>query len=502
MPFVARELEVIYGTRHVGGATDLLMDGELRIKLSNDYQRASISFGFYATATTGPAFDTLVKAIEDDFRIPRQAIRVLHSGTDLIGASGFGLDPAQNTGFWANPVIRKLGDKGDTVRTRHYEVTIDAQRPADLTGQSGRLNSNINLETSPSGRLTLTVTGSYTALGANKSRAQFNAAIGAYFTGLANTLIGTNKWETINTPVAESDDMDANLRFTRIARELLLNQNATQLDDPNITDSVLRVSRMRLAPGDTKQVGNPARLQEIRIAYTAWIDKSVTDIAGYWESTIKPWLMSHALAVTGATQPALVNEPVDFDYTDRRVSANLSVLAPNGSNLISATVTTTDDEDRGIRPVAVWSGDVHAKHLFQGPATRGRTVVSIVRTLAAATSGASGPVAGGAVGGQSLGPLESILKNELGGFAIDSALQFSFIDPGQGGQGNAGQAGGNTTPQPAQPVGGSSAGFVLLGQSVQRTPLTLGLAPFQLDVVDQVTTQRYIYRTAPKTGGG
>jgi hypothetical protein len=486
---VTREWKVTYGNRTVGAGTDYPITGFHGVDV--EYGLTSVSFEFMVTESSESAFATTCAAMESDFRTPRARLRLFLGSATLLD-----LNPASgtNTGFNARSKIRKKRGPEDTARSRVYVVTIDVQTPADLTGQSGRLDSRYNVEVEPGGRKTLTITGSYTALTSNAARAQFEAAIGTYESTLYTALGGT--WELVRTPQSESDDTDKTLVFTRVHRSIVLDQSGSAVNDADIVDHVITVTRGRSAPGDTQRGAAVARFQEIRVRFSCWVLASGGDLRTKWEDVIRPWLKSYAFSITGASTGAVVEDEPEIDGTTRRIEAHLRILALNGSNVIALNVTTQDETDEGLLLVPVWSGDKFAKDLIQGPANRTRTVTTTGRRVLTTTStaGISGPLTGG-VTNELANAISDSLGSEFGGFGFSSPGDVS-LDFGGGGGGAS--AGGGVVPSPSGPVGGSRDGFVQMGSAKISSPLTIGLTGETIDLEDFVQVQRLAYRKAAK----
>lgn len=494
MPAVTRTLSILYGNGGspytVGGSTDAILDGEVKVREDLAYGRASVSFSFWVFAASDAAFITATNAAETAFTTPRQKLEI------KLGSSTWRVwDPATsgsnpNSGFNQAPTIRKVGDDADTMRSRRYEVTVEIETPADLTGQAGRLDSTVNLDTEPGGRRRVTISGVYRALTTNDARAAYLAAIGTYESSVCDALIGAGLWERTTKPQEETDDAGKNLRFTRVYREILQNQALGVLDDPEIRDQTLVVTRLRTAPGDTQLGVRANRLQVVRVRYAAWVDSSSTTLLDKWETDVRPWLLQAAQDVAGLSTFAVVDEDPGLDRDNRKIDATLTILAPNGSDLLSCLVTTSDVHDPGLVAVPVWSGDVYAKHLFQGPATLVRTITTVTsRILSLGAGGAVGPVADVSAVAASQSALG---LTGFGTFGAAGGLLF----PARGG--SAAGASASLVPSPTGPVGGSGAGFVPLGpQTTTRTARTIGLVGNELDVVDQVQVLALFYRTAP-----
>lgn len=494
MPAVARDISIIYNGVTVGGTTDSILDGEVKLAEDHAYGRASVSFSFWTFATTQAAFITQTNAFETAFTTPRAKLEIKVGGTawrtwdPVAGAGG-------NTGFWQAPTIRKTGgEEGDTVRSRRYEVTIEIQTPADLAGQAGRLNSTVSLEVEQGGRRRVVISGRYTALAANNARAQYLAAIGTYQTTVCDALIGAGLWELTHRQREDSDDADKNLDFVRIYREILLAQSGAALNDPDLVDQVLVVARGRIAPGDVQFPGVPvARLQDIRVSYEVWVPGAGVDLRDKWESVIRPWILDCVAAQTLATRVAVVAEDPSFDYGNRRITASMSCVAPNSSDVISASVTTTDAADAGAFLAPVWNGDPFAKHVFRGPATLERTITTTVRRILTAGNTLLG-VVGSVANVSAVKAAQQALGIE--GAGTHDGSPSTELDFGPGG--SAAATGATLVPSPQGPVGGSANGFVQIGPQITvRTPATLGLVSTTLDVVDEQTTRRLQYRKAP-----
>lgn len=491
MPTVARTISIIYGSTTVGGTTDYILDGDVKIKENHAYGRASVSFSFWAFGTSDATFIANTNAVETAFTTPRQKLTLkLGSATwrvwdPVAGASG-------NTGFWQAPSIQKVGDLGDTTRSRRYEVTIEIQTPADLSSQNGLLWATTNLETEPGGRKRVTITGVYTALTSNDARAQFNASIGTYQSTQCDALIGSGAWELVHTPQADGDVIDKNLHFTRVYREILLQQSLSALNNANIVDQEILVAVSRQAPGDSQgRKGVVRRLQEIRISYSAWVLPGV-DLRSEWDSIILPWIMNHAQTVSGASQIALVSSLPEFGYDNRHVRASLLIVAPGGSDLLASSVTTSDERNEGLLTVPVWSGDRFAKNVFQGPATHTRTVTTITLRLAAPLNGL-------------LGPAEDVSAIADGQRALGVDYKADVAGVGSGDL-VLSTAKGSTTAGPSaivsfQPtsIGPGTSGFIPLGpQLTTRTPRHVGLdeGGGGFDVIEETSILRLGYRTA------
>jgi hypothetical protein len=476
---VARELSIVYGSLTVGGTSDYLLDGSIKIRQSVEYQSASVTFLVtYAGAASEAAFAAAVAAVETAFSTPRQRLQVLQGSTTLAD-----YDPSQNTGFNAAPRARKLAGPSDTGRSRTWEVTIDVDRPASLSGQGGRREATVNVERSPSRRRLVTFSGTYTALGSNGARAQYEASIDAYVATVLVSLGGT--YELVNEPQAVADDTDKVLDYTRQYREILLAQSAAATNDADLVESRLSWTRVRVAPGDSRVRGVlPSRLQELVVHYDAWV-LGTTDLRSKWEGTVRPWVLQHALSASGASAGAIVYEDPGLDYSDRKIGATLRVLAVFGGALLEGSVVTRETRDLGLAPASVWGQSAHSRYMFQGPATSLRTVATTTRELGSSAQAARGGAAPNGFGVFNINPAA---RGDGSGFPprFETGSAAGFVAAG-GRSGESADVGGDS----AASAGGGS--WVLIDTDTTSHPVTIGLAGEQLDTIETSTVDRYLW---------
>lgn len=396
-PAVTRELSVIYGGFTVGGATDRLLDDYHR-KVKN-YVDVVIEFSFLTTAASEAAFATEVRAIEAAFRKPLQKLEIKQGSATLDT-----YDPGTtvNTGFNAQPEIIKRNDIGDTGRSRRYEVRITVQLPADLSGQSGRRDSSVEISYSPSRVRTLTITGTYTALTTNAALTQYEASIAAYATSVTTALTGT--WELAEEPRVTHDDQNKTVDFEIVYEELIFKQSQSSLDDSAIVKQGMLIRRRFTSPGDTPSGfrgfpsgggggggggivvgpggpigrakasgGRVRRFFILSCQYEAWIDKDVisgtTELRTKWLDEIRPWILGNIKEIFGPTAGALVSEEPEFDLPQNRIRANLEWWGvESGAGILEFQYTYRLQAELGKFIAPVWSGDSAAAHVFQGPA--------------------------------------------------------------------------------------------------------------------------------------
>jgi len=411
---VTRELTITYAGVTFGGSTARQIDNYTIHE--EEFERGYFEFEFVTTATSDAAFATEIIAVRDALRKPRQDLVVTQNGQTLLSRKH-----SDNTGLDTEPVITKDGDPADTGRSRHFRARISYGLPADNTSTNFRRTATINVEYEPSRRRRVTISGVYTANssdGTTGSFAQYLAQISTYATSVLTAIDSSATWEKVGEPSVAYSDTDKVTNFTVVYREILHNQALGTVDDQDIIDPVLVISRHRIAPGDSAGSplgitntsigltspgagGNtvaeisqtsgggdaqvlPLRPTVLTVTYQCAIDKTRTkDLTGKWQNTIRPFLIQEARTVA-AIGVVLIDEKPDFDEYENRISATLTFHAYSGTILSQrVTVTDTTSPGRVLRPV--WDGDPFSYYEFPGPAVRMKTVEETREEITAET---------------------------------------------------------------------------------------------------------------------
>ena len=497
MPAVARELKITYGAFVVGGTTDRLIDGYIR--MSKSFEDASVEFDFVISATTEALFQDGIEECEAAFRKPFQDFKVELGSETILDYSH-----STNTGFNTQPSIMKQENILDTGRSRRYTIEISCGMPADAgVPQTGIRESDVNVAYSPSRKRTVSISGVATALGGDAARAEYESIIDSYCTGITGALGGT--YELADEPTTNSDYADKTISFTRIFDEIIYSQGGSA-DDAAIVRQIFSVTRSKVAPGDFPGSG-AERLVTLLANFSCWIDKDVTqDLRGKWDS-VRSWVYDQIKATFNTGSLAITEVAPTFDYTDNRISGRVTALVATGSKVISTTQTNDLADDLGKVLTPVWSGNKFCKYLYQGPATRIRTVTTNMRLFGGvveanqAAEGAQGvgqgfngiAVGQGGVAGAAFGGLGQNMANPPGQGGFVGAV-FNFPQAG---------AGGDDQQEADAPAGTPKE--TLMSTRRSTTPLRIGRDGHEFDVTDIMDVKVYQWYapplTAPWSGG-
>ena len=345
-----------------------------KYKISSGYTEFSITFEVVVSNSTRSTFLTSEAALIAAYRKPDQALEV------VIGSTArHDYDPADNTGFNARATCVKVGGPEDTANSSRYRCQVTVQLPADLSGRSGRQSSTVTVDTTASGKRTVTIEGSYTALSTNAATDQYAAAADTYCSGVLTAVGGTYNL------LPESyvyDDQDKVLRFKRVYQEVFAAESVAATDNAAICDQRLVIER-----GDTQEGGpwgdggwdrKVTPLRRVRAIFSCSVKSSqTTDLKTLYEGTVLPHLDAQVNAVTGGTLVRVSATP-SFDVGENRLQATVEYLADVGSSFLAADIRVTQEIDHGIRLVPVWDGSPFSRDLYHVPQAK---IITVERDL-------------------------------------------------------------------------------------------------------------------------
>lgn len=446
---MAREYQIVYGAYTVGGASGPHIDGA--VKMERDFERGSIEFAVIVTAATAAAFATACTAIETAFRKPYQDLAFTIDSQSLLGAA-----QSSRTALDPMPSIRKDDSVADTGRSRRYIVRIEFGLPANTTAEavSGLRDLSVEASYDPSRKARVTLSGTFTGVGASSAYATYAAGIGTLATSALSTFSITYS-ELAEEPSVRYDTNNNLCDFTRVYDELIFSQAGSSLDDAAIVRQTLIISRRKEGIQDTPEA---EKFIILDVSYDAWVDKtSTTDLTGKWDS-IRAWVLTQAQNVLDGGAFALMSEEPSFELDANRISARMTLWGePTGSDVIENRVTTDDDDAIGNEIVPVWSGRNTDAYVYSGPRVVVRTVTHTHRRLGMHT------------------------EQEAIGFGAGDLAAARGRDPFE--------ASGGT--------------WVLLSRRPSATQLRLGLGDNTIDVTDLslVTKMRYVTNPPTVSGG-
>lgn len=461
---VTRTLKITYGSLLVGGTSDYLIHAPYR--QTKSYQGFALEFDVIVSDTSSVAnFKTACDNLEAAYRIPRQAITVEFEGVTLIS-----LSPSSNTGFLAQPEIVKSGDeRTDTGRSRRYTLRITCQLPADLSGQSGRLDSTTTLDYDASRRRRITIEGIYTALGSNSASAQYESSIGTYASSQLSAFGSGGTFDLVSEDEIP-DDANKNCRFRRLYQEVLYASTSGGLSHASIRNSVIAYRQSKPSPGDSPGKG-VKRLQQVVASISCNVDKTVTtDLKALWTGSVRAYLLSEVASKFAGATVALEDEQFAPDYTQNLLIGSLMLwVVASGAASLSYIKTTTYEDNPGNLLQPAWGGDRYAKYLHDGIGVRTRTTLEVERKIGAWTQNGDGSafVGGGGVAANNGGAGAGGGGAGKGGSSFQTAGNAVAV-PVPAGGGGAGVAGGVAG-------GGSGSGaWVLMRRQLAATQISLG----------------------------
>lgn len=396
---MARELSVIYGPVTIGGtSTDFLLDGFTRHSVADGKAESYIEFAAVVVSSTAEGFAALCAALERTFRTPRLELAVVQSGVTLLTAA----HAAATGGFNTEPEIRKVGDVGDSGRSRRYALRVRYETPADTASTSGLRESTVNVDYDAARIRTVKIAGTFTGVpGTASARARYEAAIAAHAASVLSALSVTSS-ELSAEPVSEHDYDDKVLRFERTYKELVFGQGQDAAnDDADIVDQSLSVSRREsgderspvggasstgggVAGGGGGQTGSVQALAVFDLRYEATITKGTSPKAKY--DSIRAWLLGQFNAAFRQGAFALTVERVDVDRVQNKLAVEMTAEgAVRGVDFVRRVATSEKRRSSGVVFRGAWTGDPLSHYAYQGFETLLRVTAVTTRYLATKT---------------------------------------------------------------------------------------------------------------------
>lgn len=367
---MTRILKVTYAGVVLGKdqvSTSYILTGKYRLKES--YGSVEFECEVLVSNNTRATFLTDEAALVAAWSTPDQALEIVLGTT-----ARHSYDPSTNTGFLARPVAHKPGSALDTANSALYRLSVVLQLPADLAGRSGRKDASIEITAAASGRRTVVLSGTYTALTSNSASAQYAAAVGTW----ATSVLPVGTFELVDPRSAlRYDDQNKVATFRLVYKEVLSNQAVGTLDHPSIVDPKLIVRKQRVSGDQAKDL--PATsLVNLVGEFSCAVDKDQTqDLKTLWEATIQPRVLQAIRDLSGVAALALVDEQADMDPMNNYVLVRLLCQGDPGAQIYQSRIEEEEDRDLGVVLYPVLSGKPFDRDIYDGPQ---EWVLKIVRT--------------------------------------------------------------------------------------------------------------------------
>ena len=380
-----RELAITYGAITAGGiSTAYLLDGFTRHAVTDGKAESFIEYDITVAAGSAAALAQYCAALEREFRTPRKALTVTQAGINLLHVA----HDAATGGFNTEPEIRKVGQVGDSGRSRRYTVRVRYETPADTVSTSGLRESSVNVEYDESRIRTIRIVGTFTGVpGTVSARARYEAAIAAHAASVLSSLSVTTS-ELVGEPTTEHDYDDKVLRFERTYKEIIFGQGQDSAsDDADIVNQKLTVTRREfsedrsvLSQGQAEAVtseggagGAAIPLAVFDLRYEASIIKGTDPKTKY--DSIRAWLIGQFNAVYSQGSFALTVERIEVDRPNNRLMVDMTAEgAVRTTKLVRRTGTSDIDDQEPIVLRPAWTGDPLAHYAYQGHRNLTKTV--------------------------------------------------------------------------------------------------------------------------------
>lgn len=392
-----REFSFTYGSTSIPGT---FSGCAVSIHDVHEFARTSREFSFkisilLKSAPGSPSYVAAVAALEAALSEPDDLLRLT-----LTDSSGTGnlisLDPSNQEAWDVEAEISKPGTiEVDSRRSRLYVINIAGQLPwtidAPGAGRQGLRELSHELEFSPSRRQTLRISGEYTQqAGGSSASAQYTGQIEALYDSIVGTLTGN--WPDASQPRAESRSLTrtgGSVSFSREYREIVLDEGLSAIDDPDITDQKLIVTKSTRPQEDAFPGASVDPVEVLKAVYTISVDHTATkDLFALYENRARGWIESRVLAATTRSKISLLSEVLIHTQEENTFTAELEFEAAVDGAFEKFKVETTTDVDYGEIISKTWPTKAPADDLdptpayvYQGPKTVRQTITTTLTTV-------------------------------------------------------------------------------------------------------------------------
>ena len=390
LPTVTRLGTIVYGSLTMGGATAYQLHDVHAFDSS--YEEAAVSWVVVITDPNEATLETLAKALEAELSLPNLDLRVSIGTTPIDWIE---LNHSDNTGFNARPNFQLLGTHR-SANSRAYRCSVRVLKPATEPGKDGRQSESVIVSTDDSGRLTLQIEATYTALPPATSASAAVAAGFPAFVTAQQALFPGIEWDDTEAQTlrrtAEDKIATVSARYFEIKQ---FEQSSGTLDDPEIVADTWNVAVFREGPGDL--TGSAAgRFVSVvvdvscNVPFSQITDPEV-DLVQIYEAKLRPYAREVARSQTSAGALAILNENPAFDMRNSRIVARITFVGTE-TNLISSSLVIGETSSLGKFLVPVLDGDSDSRDLHRVPTRRRRVITLETREVEAQGTQVGGDV--------------------------------------------------------------------------------------------------------------
>lgn len=360
---MAQNISITYNGFTIGSSSSTIRDGKFR--LSHSYRRFTMDVDFVVTGTTDADFVTNTKAAEDALEVDSKRLTI------TIGASTYrDYDPATGTGFRARTSLTKTGDNVDTDRSRLYSWAISIDLPADSTDDGFRQEASWGLTFTPTCRMRLNFSGTYTAGDGVTATAKYNDAttgadawISTIFTQLNTDFTGVTITEADFEPISEvvdGNDENDSVSFRREYIQVLFPDATWTSGTPNNNTSIKNANVSFTRVSNHRHGNNQKGSITLNISYSCDVDTKQTGYSGLaalYTGTIKPWILEQAKTRWSGSFASIESESPVINVTNNTISASLTVFVFAGNaNKLREDVTIVITQDPRKSYTDIWDG--------------------------------------------------------------------------------------------------------------------------------------------------
>lgn len=221
---MARDLSIVYNGVTLGSSSVFIPVERMSLRIG--YNESEFNCQFLVTGSSFGAMSAGVSLVEANLRLPRQRLTV------GMGAATF-LDwnptTASVTAYEQQPTLTLAPDQPNSGTARRYSFSVQAMRPANLSGQDGRRTEDIDLVYTNQDRRLVRIAGVWTTMPGATGRAQYDAQIDAHATTVLTALDGSASWSKVDSSES-ANDSNTELTYNRIYWEVVSGRRGSNVE--------------------------------------------------------------------------------------------------------------------------------------------------------------------------------------------------------------------------------------------------------------------------------